>query len=933
MPDVLSKTKSPIRFVHPRSGFVRRSSTCISAVWLACSLLAVAHLTGCGITYNTLPLTVSPSSVSFGSVPVGTTQATAVTLHNPGFSPVTLSGMQAADPAFHLASDQMNATIPGGGTATLKVTFAPTEVKSYSSQITVVSGGKQSAFSVSGNGQQTSPTSPAAATPALQVSATTLQFGSVPIGGDAQQNLTLTSSGNAPLEISALNAAGADFAAQIPSLPLTLQPGQTLTLPVQFGPKISGAETGQLVIASNAVATPSATVALMGNGTASTPPPPSSGTPALTLSSAAVDFGSVTVGSQISRSVTLTSSGTAAVVVQSLSAGGDGFSVGQLSLPLTLAPGQQVALPLTFAPSNPGVDQGQITLVDNATGSPNAITLTGTGTASTGTTSASLSVPTDVDFGDITTGSDGSRTITLVSDGTAPVTVNSITVAGASFSGSPQVLPQVLQPNQQMSLKLKFDPTAEGDATGTVTVSSNATSSPTKVVKVHGKGVPVSVPSLSASASSLSFGKVPLGATATKSITIKSTGTAPATITSASITGSSYTATYAGVAVQNLSAPITLQPGQQVTFSVAFDPTTTNTANGQLSFATDAGSPVNVSLTGIGVQDTSPALTASAPSLDFGNVQMGSKAVLQLTLTSSGTAPVTISSSTIAGQGFQISSVAYPPGISSWPATLNPGQQVVLSITFAPDSANSFTGDLALASNANGGTANISLSGTGDAVPTPNLTLSATSISFGQTQIGSKVPRTLTLTSTGNAPLSISTITVSGAAFSLGAVSLPATLQPNQQLTLTVTFDPTAEGSDAGTLTVTSNDASGPATVSLGGSGVTAPAPQLAVGPAAVNFGNVPLNIASTQSVTLTSTGTAPVTINAATVSGLPFSVSGATLPVTLNPNQSVTLKVQFDPTATGTATGQLTVNSNSSSGATTNIQLRVPVQRRPSHN
>jgi hypothetical protein len=861
--------------------------------------------------------------VSFGAVAVGKTQATAVTLQNQGLTSVTLSGVQVADPAFKLGSDQMNATIPAGGTATLKITFAPTEAKSYSSQITVASGDQQTAISVSGSGQKSAPTPPPGpVSPALQVSATALQFGSVPIGGDAQQSLTLTSSGTAPLEISALNASGGDFSAQMPSLPLTLQPGQILTLPVKFGPKTSGAETGQLVISSNAAAAPSVTVALTGNGMAAPPPPPASGTAALTLSSTAVDFGSIETGSQASRSVTFTSSGTAAVVLQSLQVSGDGFSVGQLQLPLTLAPGQQIALPVTFAPSNAGAEQGQITLVDNATGSPSAIGLSGTGTTPTGTTSASLTVPTDVDFGDVTTGSHGSRTITLVSNGTAPVTVNSIAVAGASFSGAPIVLPQVLQPNQQMSVKLKFDPTVEGDSSGTVTVSSNASVGPTKVVKIHGKGIAAAAPSLSASATSLSFGEVPLGSQATKTVTVTSTGTAPATITAGAVTGASYSATYAGVAVESLSAPITLQPGQQVTFSVIFDPTTAATANGQLSLSTDTGSPVNVSLAGTGVQNTSPALTISAPSLDFGHVQVGAKGVLQLKLTSSGTAPVTISSSKIAGQQYQISSVAYPAGASGWPVTLNPGQQVVLSITFSPDSADSFTGDLALASNASGGTADIPLSGTGDAVPTPNLTLSTTSISFGQAQIGSKVSRSLTLTSTGNAPLDINTITLSGAAFSVGTLSLPATLQPNQQLTVTVTFDPTTQGPDAGTLTVMSNDNSGPATVSLGGYGRTAAAPQLTVNPTAVSFGNVPLNVASTQPVTLTSTGTAPVTISAAAANGAPFSVSGVNLPVTLNPNQSVTLQVQFDPNATGSASGQLTVTSNSTTGATTNIPL-----------
>jgi hypothetical protein len=922
VPDVQSQTKRSIRFVcSPSSGLMRRASNYFFVIWVACLLLATLHLTGCGITYNTLPLTVDPSSVSFGAVPVGTAQAKTVTLLNPGLSSITLSGMQAADPAFKIDSAPMQTTIPAGGTVTAKVTFTPTEAKSYDSQIVVTSGNQQSTIALSGTGQKKAQPQPAPGSPALQVSATALQFGSVPIGGNAQQSLTLTSNGTAALEISALNAKGSDFSAQTPSLPLTLQPGQSLALPVKFGPKTSGAKTGQLTISSNAAAAPSVSVALTGNADAPAPPP-TSVTPALTLSSTSVNFGSVEVGSRAASSVILTSSGTAAVVLQSLNVSGDGFGAGQVQLPLTLAPGQQVALPLSFAPSNDGAVQGQVTLVDNATGSPSAISLSGTGTTSTGKTSSSLSAPASVDFGDVTVDSQGSKTITLVSNGTAPVTVNSIDVAGASFAGPPEVLPQVLQPNQQMSLKLKFSPKTEGDASGIVTVSSNATTSSKVTVKIHGRGVAAKAPSLSASASSLSFGEVPLGSQATKPVTVTSTGTAAATITAASITGASYAATYAGVAVQNLSAPITLQPGQQVTFSVAFDPTTTDTANGQLSLSTDTGSPVSVALAGKGVQDTSPALTVSAPSLDFGHVQVGAKSALQLTLTSSGTAPVTISSSTIAGQGFQISSVAYPTGVSGWPATLNPGQQVVLSITFAPDSAASFTGDLALASDASGGTANIPLSGTGDAVPAPNLTLSTTAVNFGQTQIGTKVSRDVTLTSTGNAPLDINTITVSGAAFSTETLSLPATLQPNQQLTVTLTFDPTTAGAESGTLTVTSNDPSGPATVSLGGNGTTAVAPQLTVSPTAVNFGNVPLNVASKQSVTLTSTGTAPVTISAATVSGPPFTVSGATFPMTLNPNQSVTLGVQFNPTATGAASGQLTLTSDSTTSATTNIQL-----------
>jgi hypothetical protein len=910
------KANSPICFPLFRTSVARPFSTTFSILWLALSLLAIVQLAGCGIAYNTLPLTVDPNSVSFGTVQVGKTQVANVTLHNQGLTAVTLSGMQVADPAFALSSDQANTTIAAGGSASLKVTFAPTAAKDYNSQVVIQSGDQKSAVAVSGTGQQQQSTPPpASGSPAMQVSSTTLQFGSVPIGGNAQQSLTVTSTGTAPLDINALSASGNGFSAKAPALPLSLRPGQSLTLPVTFGPKKAGAETGKLVIGSDAAGSSSVAVSLVGSGTTtSTPAPPN--VPVLTLSSTAVSFGSVGVGSQGSTSVTLTSSGTAAVLIQSVAVSGDAFSTGKLQLPLTLAPGQQIALPLTFAPSAAGAQQGEIKLTDNATGSPSTVSLTGTGT-----TSASLSVPANVDFGDVMVGSSGSKTITLVASGSAPVTIKSIAVAGGSFFGPPLALPQVLQPNQQMALKVKFSPSAEGDATGSITVSSNSTTNAAAKVPMHGKGIPAPAPSLSASATSLSFGQVAVGSNATKSVTVTSTGTAPATITSGSVTGAGYAATYAGVPIAKLSAPLLLQPGQRVTFDVVFDPSKVGASNGQLSLSTDTGSAVNVSLSGKGITSSSPALTLSDPSLNFGDVEMGSKAVQQLTLTSSGTAPVTISLAAIAGQNFKLTSATYPAGITGWPATLNPGQQVVLSITFNPDAAASFSGNLALTTDASGGTANVPLSGTGDAIPAPNLTLSATAINFGQVQIGSKVSRSVTLTSNGNAPLTINAITVAGAQFTDGTTSLPVTLQPNQQLTLNVTYEPTAEGSDSGTLTIASDDSSGPATVSLGGSGTTATSPQLTVNPTAVNFGNVPLNTTPNKTVTLTSSGTAPVTITAANVTGSGFSVSGASFPLTLNSNQTASLQVQFDPSAAGSVSGLLSIASDAT-GGTVKVQL-----------
>jgi hypothetical protein len=107
----------------------------------------------------------------------------------------------------------------------------------------------------------------------------------------------------------------------------------------------------------------------------------------------------------------------------------------------------------------------------------------------------------------------------------------------------------------------------------------------------------------------------------------------------------------------------------------------------------------------------------------------------------------------------------------------------------------------------------------------------------------------------------------------------------------------------------------------LSGTG-TAANPQLTLGATSLNFGSVSVNSSTTQSLTLTSSGTSALTLNSASITGAGFTIVGGSFPVTLNPNQSMTLQVQFKPAASGSATGQLTISSNSSSGGTAAVSL-----------
>ena len=215
-----------------------------------------------------------------------------------------------------------------------------------------------------------------------------------------------------------------------------------------------------------------------------------------------------------------------------------------------------------------------------------------------------------------------------------------------------------------------------------------------------------------------------------------------------------------------------------------------------------------------------------------------------------------------------------------------------------------------------------SCGGSSSTASSPQLTVSATTLSFGSVTVNTATTQSLTLTSTGTSPVTVNSAAITGSGFTIVAQSFPVTLNPNQSLTLQVQFDPTATGTASGQLTISSNSTTGgTALVALGGTG-TAANPQLTVSATTLSFGSVTVNTATTQSLTLTSSGTTPVTVNSAAITGAGFTIVGGSFPVTLNPTQTLTLQLQFEPTTTGALAGQITISSNSTSGSPAVVAL-----------
>ena len=130
---------------------------------------------------------------------------------------------------------------------------------------------------------------------------------------------------------------------------------------------------------------------------------------------------------------------------------------------------------------------------------------------------------------------------------------------------------------------------------------------------------------------------------------------------------------------------------------------------------------------------------------------------------------------------------------------------------------------------------------------------------------------------------------------------------------------PSRPGPSTGTIAVTSDAAN--SVVSLPVTAIAVASGALISNPSILSFGTVQVNHGQMLSATLTNSGSSTVTLSRASISGSGFALSGVTLPLTLGPGQSTSLKVSFNPQSGGAVNASLSVISDAVNGT-----LAVPL-------
>lgn len=213
-----------------------------------------------------------------------------------------------------------------------------------------------------------------------------------------------------------------------------------------------------------------------------------------------------------------------------------------------------------------------------------------------------------------------------------------------------------------------------------------------------------------------------------------------------------------------------------------------------------------------------------------------------------------------------------------------------------------------------------SLTGAG----TPAISVSPTSIDFGNVIVGSTATRNLTVTNVGTGPLILTAKSTNNQRFGILPNNVPDTILVGQFKTYTVSFNPLTAGIDSAILTISSNDLAQPnKTISLKGKGVYNGS-YITLSDTVYNYAQRRTGSLCGWILSVSNPGSAPLQISSITFSNQAFRLDtvGLTFPIVVDTQRVKTLRVWFHPTQNITYNGTMTIQSNAVNGSTKTVSL-----------
>src|SRR5882724_9344403 len=461
-----------------------------------CSLLFSVF--GGEFSASAATVNLSPASLSFSSQAVGTiSSAQFVTFTNTGSSTINFGAETISGDFTWGGLGTCGSSLAVSSSCTMSIKFKPTTTGTRTGSLTVSDNASGSPQVATFTGTGTTATSAVT----VNLSPTSLSFSSQAVGTiSSAQFATFTNTGRSTINFGAETISGDFTWGGLGTCGSSLAVSSSCTMSIKFKPTITGTRTGWLTVSDNASGSPQVAT-FTGTGTTAT-----SGV-TVKLSPTSLSFSSQAVGTISSAQfATFTNTGSSTINFGAETISGD-FTWGGLgTCGSSLAVSSSCTMSIKFKPTTTGTRTGSLTVSDNASGSPQVVSLTGTGGSTTSAPGASVS-PTSVNFGNQNVGTASSPPfVALTNSGTANLTVSSIKTSASQFVvAAAPTLPMTLVPGGKTNIGVTFTPSAQGTVSGTISIGSNAASSPT-IASLSGAGVQSAPSPVSVTTSSLPGG-------------------------------------------------------------------------------------------------------------------------------------------------------------------------------------------------------------------------------------------------------------------------------------------------------------------------------------------------------------------------------------------------------------------------------------------
>ncbi len=397
--------------------------------------------------------------------------------------------------------------------------------------------------------------------------------------------------------------------------------------------------------------------------------------------------------------------------------------------------------------------------------------------------------------------------------------------------------------------------------------------------------------------SSVDFGNVSPGQLADRTVAFTNTGTGPLLLSSISFDNDEFT-----LVRQNQYLP-PIQAGQTWNFTIRYVPRKNGASASALTInSNDATLPTRqIRLTG---SSGGPVISVSPSRLDFGAITVGSSKELTVTLTNSGSQTISVTTQ----QG--TSGYFLFQGDSAF--NVAAGQTVNSKVRFTPLGIANYAETLTFVTNDPlNPRVPVSMTGSAVASASPTITITPSVLDFGIVAPGKSVTLTYIMQNISNNFLRVGGPGTNGPLLAVFPIhGLNFSLNPGEKVALSATFSPVDNTPQSETITYnTSDPANDNVSIKLMGNVST---PKLVPSVQTLDFGTVNVGAApATRTLTINNTGNGQANIRL-TASG-PFTVVSPPSPFLLNPAGTVTVTLNFAPTAATPAsqTGSLTISAD----------------------